>query len=502
MRLKKPFLLSIFLLVLTLLQLPTYAANNIIKIYVNNNELPQGTAMTDPNGIVYVAASEFIKGLGGLFSFQVNSQEGKIAVGSHELIFTLDSSVARLDGKYIQADAPMKIINNRFMIPACYTAGKLGASYYQDGARNAFMVYNPDDSRLVYKVLPGDTLWKISQVFTIPIAALRQNNSITGDMLYIGQKLLIRNLPEYSVSIPAYTTSGATVFSGPGFNYSIPGYLAVGSDITIRGKTGDWFKVDTKVGCGYVYRTVTGIKQTLPPPPKSNFFSSEITIDTSRDTVTYNNYTVVSGDGMWLLSRKFGISDYELAAANQITTATMLYPGQILKIPVHNIAPPVVSLGQYGEVLDWFKQGQYIFPEGKVGRLVDPVSGNGFMIKRTMGSSHSDTEPLTKQDTQIMKQLFGGTWNWTRKAFILEVDGRRLAVSVSGVPHAGVDGVPLNQNVDNRSDNYGYGPNYDSIAGNDMDGHFDLYFLNGLRHLDNKIDPEHQYSILTAGGLR
>ena len=478
--LKKLFALVISFIILASLQLPSYAAYNDTKIYVNNVELPQGTVTANSNGIVYATASEFAKGLGGTFSFRADSQSGTITVGEHELIFYLDASVACFDGKYIQADAPMKIINNRFVLPVEYTAGKLGASYYPDKARNALMVYNPGDSRLVYAVLPGDTLWKISQVFSIPIVAIRQNNSITGDMLYVGQKLFISNLPVCSVIIPAYTTSGATVFCGQGFNQKILGYLASGADMTVRGKIGAWFKVDTKVGSGYV----------------------EIPVDTSRDTVTYNDYTVASGDSVWSISQKSGISDYELAAANNITAVTMLYPGQILKLPVHNIALPAVSTGQYGEVLDWFKQGQYLFPQGKVGKLIDPASGKSFMIKRTMGSGHSDTEPLTEQDTQIMKQLFGGAWNWTRKAFILEVDGRRLAVSASGMPHAGVDGVPLYQNVNGRSDNYGYGPNYDAIAGNGMDGHFDLYFLNCLRHVDSKIDPEHQFMVQTAGGLR
>lgn len=500
--LKRLFALIISFLILTSLQFPSYAANIYTKISINNIELTQGAITTNSNGIVYATASEFSKGLGGSFTFRADSQSGTITAGEHELIFYLDAGTACLDGKYIQAAAPMKIINNRFVLPVEYTAAMLGASYYPDTARNALRIYNPGDSRLVYAVLPGDTLWKISQVFSIPIATIRQNNSIAGDMLYVGQKLFIRNLPEYSADIAAYTIAGATVFSGPDFNHQILGYLASGADMIVTGKIGSWFKADTKIGSGYVYRTVTGIKQILAPPPKSTYYSSEIPVDTSRDTVTYDNYTVASGDSVWSISQRIGISDYELAAANKITAVTMLYPGQILKLPVHNIALPAVSTGQYGEVLDWFKQGQYIFPQGKIGKLIEPSSGKSFMVKRTMGSGHSDTEPLTELDTKVMKQVFGDTWNWTRKAFILEVDGRRLAVSVSGMPHAGVDGVPLYQNVNGRSDNYGYGPNYDAIAGNGMDGHFDMYFLNCLRHVDGKIDPEHQFMVQIAGGLR
>jgi len=124
------------------------------------------------------------------------------------------------------------------------------------------------------------------------------------------------------------------------------------------------------------------------------------------------------------------------------------------------------------------------------------------MIKRTIGANHADVETLTVQDASVMKQIFGGYWNWNRRPFILNVGGRNFAVSISGMPHGGVDGVPYLQNVGNRSDNWGYGPNYDMIPGNGMDGHFDLYFLNSKRHKDGLIDSSHQYNVLLSGGLR
>ncbi len=501
MKLKRLFILLICTIILAFQPMPVTAASSGISIYVNNTRLPDNTVSAS-NGIIYAAAAELAQYLGGSFRFSEDTLSGTIAVGQQELAYYLNDSTMCCNGKYIKAEAPMKIINNRIMVPAIFTADKLGAAKYYDEEREAILLYNPTDSRLVYSVLQGDTLWKISLNFSISIAAIKKNNSITGDMIYAGQKLFIRKLAAPDISIPAYTTGGTTVFSGPGFSYSVKGYLPAGKDITVRGKMGDWYRADTSAGSGYVYYTVTGIRQQLTPPAKSTYFSEEIPVDTSRDTVTYKSYTVISGDSIWSVSQKYGIPDYELAAANGITSTAVLYPGQVLKIPVHAIAQGASASGKYGQVLDWFKQGQYVLPVGKTGKLTDLSSGRSFMVKRTMGASHSDTETLTEQDTQTMKQIFGGSWNWTRRAFILEVDGRRFAVSVSGMPHAGVDSVPLNQNVDGRSGDYGYGPNYDAIAGNGMNGHFDLYFLNGRRHLDGEIDPDHQYSVLKAGGLR
>lgn len=123
------------------------------------------------------------------------------------------------------------------------------------------------------------------------------------------------------------------------------------------------------------------------------------------------------------------------------------------------------------------------------------------MAQRTMGASHSDTETLTLNDTQVMKDIFGGNWTWSRRAFLLEVDGRKIAVSVSGMPHAGVDNAPFLANVDNRTGNYGSGPNYDKIKGNGMDGHFDVYTLNGIGHSTGKIERGHQVNVMLSGGM-
>jgi hypothetical protein len=60
---------------------------------------------------------------------------------------------------------------------------------------------------------------------------------------------------------------------------------------------------------------------------------------------------------------------------------------------------------------------------------------------------------------------------------IVEVDGRRIAGSMTSMPHS-----------------------IEYIADNDFTGHFDIHFLNSLRHKDNRIDPDHQKAIKVAAG--
>lgn len=474
-----------------------------VGIMVNNRTVLSSTATVYHNGTILVPAKEFVESLGGTFSYDSTSTLGTIRQGENELVFQLDDSVVKYNGKYIQASAPMKIVNYRFMIPAEFVAVKLGAEAYLKTSKNILMVFQPVDGKIVYQVMSGDTLWIISQLFGTSISTLKQLNGLTTDMLNVNQKLVIKNSTPFSIVIPAYIKSNATLFSGAGFGFSVVGYLQTSTNISVVGKNGDWYKVITPKGNGYIYYTVTGFNQDLSPSAqKSSFFDKEIPVDTSKDTITYISYTVQKGDYIWALAQKYGIPDYELTAANNMTAATVLYPGQTIRIPVHNIPVKDKLSSESGEILDWFKEAQYLFSICKTGKLTDVKTGKSFNIKRTIGANHADCEVLTAADAAVMKEIFGGSWTWKRRPFILEVDGRRYAVSVAGMPHAGVDGVPYLQNVENRSDNWGYGPNYDSISGNGMDGHFDVFFLNSLRHKDSKIDSQHQYNVLVAGGLR
>jgi FOG: LysM repeat len=211
-------------------------------------------------------------------------------------------------------------------------------------------------------------------------------------------------------------------------------------------------------------------------------------------TTTYSSYIVVAGDNPWSIAVKFGITQNDLLKSNNLTESSMLKIGQTLRIPKVNV-PIKLTYGKYGEDLDWFTEAQYVFPLDATGTLTDFFSGMKFNIRRTIGAGHVDCETLTPQDTATMKKVFGGTWTWDVRPMILETKGRKIAVSIAGMPHAGLDAYPGNATVANRTGNYGTGPNMDYIKGNGIDGHFDVHFLGSLRHKDWQVDPSHQSMI-------
>jgi len=149
-------------------------------------------------------------------------------------------------------------------------------------------------------------------------------------------------------------------------------------------------------------------------------------------------------------------------------------------------------------VVPWFGGAENIFKKGDIAEVYDIKTGRTFKIKRTYGYNHADCETLTAEDTKIMKSIYGGDWSWERRPIIVIVNGRKLAASMAGMPHAGVDSSPANTYVSSRSGGYGAGDNLDAVKGNNMNGVFDVHFLNSRTHGTNKVDSNHQNAIKEA----
>lgn len=149
------------------------------------------------------------------------------------------------------------------------------------------------------------------------------------------------------------------------------------------------------------------------------------------------------------------------------------------------------------ELLDWWREAQFVFSVGTEAVVRDVDTGKTFKIVRTMGTNHADCEAATKQDTQIIKEIWGG-FSWDRRSVQITVGGRVLAASMAGMPHAGIDAVPAYNTVSNRAGGYGRGENLDVIKGNGMDGHFDVHFLNSKTHGTSRVDQQHQACVKRA----
>lgn len=126
------------------------------------------------------------------------------------------------------------------------------------------------------------------------------------------------------------------------------------------------------------------------------------------------------------------------------------------------------------ESLDWFECGNSTIPRGAVFTIKDVKTGKTFKAKRWAGSSHSDTEPLTSEDTAIMREIYGGSWSWDRRAILVSYNGHVYAASMNGMPHG------------------------TTTISNGFNGHFCVHFTGSKTHGTDRVDADHQNAVQTA----
>lgn len=165
----------------------------------------------------------------------------------------------------------------------------------------------------------------------------------------------------------------------------------------------------------------------------------------------------------------------------------------------------VVSRGvgerRVGEYLSWREITGQLKRGSTVLTVEDYQTGTQFKMKVTYGGEHADVEPLTREDAEIIKKLWGGEYNWSRRPMLVHFNNRVIAASMNGMPHAGLENEPEGKYINNRSAGYGYGYNFDMVKNNGVSGHFCLHFRDSRLHSTRKADAKHQAMVRTAAGM-
>jgi len=309
-----------------------------------------------------------------------------------------------------------------------------------------------------YTVKAGDSLWKISQAYGVSISQIKSLNGLSGDIIYPGQVL----------KLSTYSASGST-------NYTVKAGDTLWKIANAKGTTIAAIKKANNLTSDMIY-----VGQVLKIPTAG---ASQPQAVTQWPKVTY---IVQPGDTAQSISKKFGVPAADILKYNYMTADEWFYAGD--KIAISGYAPRqyTVTKGEssssakVGKLVDWFLEGQYIIKRGDVFLVRDYITGKQFNVKMMGGYNHVDVEPLTANDTAIMKAVFNNQWTWTPRAVVLFKDGINIAASLSGKPHSA-----------------------DTVANNNVTGHFDLYLYNSKPHSESTSTSyvtQHQQMVLKATG--
>ncbi|MEH7385321.1 hypothetical protein V7147_07930 [Bacillus sp. JJ1521] len=127
------------------------------------------------------------------------------------------------------------------------------------------------------------------------------------------------------------------------------------------------------------------------------------------------------------------------------------------------------------EMVPWEMVNE-ILPRKSFFTIIDVETGLQFRVQRRAGSRHADVQPLTIDDTKIMKKIYSGKWSWKRRAIIVKYGDQMIAASMHGMPHGA------------------------GALKNGFPGHFCVHFLGSTTHSSKKPDFAHKLMLLKSGG--
>ena len=127
------------------------------------------------------------------------------------------------------------------------------------------------------------------------------------------------------------------------------------------------------------------------------------------------------------------------------------------------------------ELLRWSYVRHNVIRNGEPLLITDVRSGITYWVAAFSQGNHADVEPITREDTELMRQAFG-RWTWDPRPVWVTIDGRTIAASINGMPHAG-----------------------STNSNNGMNGHICLHFYGSTTHSGARShERDHQRAVQEA----
>ena len=187
---------------------------------------------------------------------------------------------------------------------------------------SGYNYYPPNTDQNSYIVKAGDTLYKISNLYNVPVEEIKRINNLTNNTLKIGQILYLKS-PLSQSTIKYIVKAGDTLYK-----------IALEYDTTV-----EEIKKINKLNSNTL-----SINQELIIPQKENIPPENNEIETSI-------YTVQKGDSLWSIAQKYNLTVDDLIELNNLKKLTLQIGQQLLIPKVVNNLPNNIYTVQKGDTL-------------------------------------------------------------------------------------------------------------------------------------------------------
>lgn len=278
----------------------------------------------------------------------------------------------------------------------------------------------------------------------------------------------------------AYVLDDETALrGGPSENTYIIKKLSAGQGVKIKSVIGEWFYTVADQTAGYVHRTdltLTSSSMATGSMLKDGMEGDEV--EKLQKELFNRGFMERSGlTGRYDSQTRKAVLEYQqvagLSSADGIAGAETLDSIYDSKNKLTKENATYTQLKGSVVLLDWFEGGSEWLNKGARFTVTDVRTGKSFRARRFGGWYHADSEPITKEDTAVIKSLEGFSWN--RRPCWITYKGKTVAASMHTMPHMA-----------------------NPTTTNGFDGHFCIHFLNSKVHETSKPCPRHQACVQEA----
>lgn len=187
-----------------------------------------------------------------------------------------------------------------------------------------------------YTVKAGDSVWLIANKYGISMSQLVSWNGIKNNLIHPGQKLIVKKGSGSSSSSSTGSTTKPSTSTNNNTGSSSGTNTTGNTYYTVRSGDSVWF-IANKYGISMDQLVQwNGIKDNFIYPGqkvivKKGSGSAATTGNTGSNASTTKSYKVVSGDSLWAISEKYGMTINQLKELNNLKS-DMIYVGQTLKV--------------------------------------------------------------------------------------------------------------------------------------------------------------------------
>ena len=236
-------------------------------------------------------------------------------------------SIANKHGISMDQLRSLNNIKNDFVYPG--QTLKVNGSAQSTSATSTVSIVNRNASATTsgntYTVVSGDSVWSIANKHGISMDQFRSLNNIKNDFVYPGQKVVVSGGSSTNTSSTTTVSTASTASQSSGGTYTVAAGDSVWSIANKHGISMDQFRSLNNIKNDYVYpgqKVVVSGSSTRTSTTTSTTVSSQ-----TSSSAAGNTYTVASGDSVWSVANKHGISMDQFRSLNNIKN-DFIYPGQ------------------------------------------------------------------------------------------------------------------------------------------------------------------------------